>query len=129
MPRPKLRKISLDGAAYLWRIEVAYLGVRTPALRARSTFTVYLKGHKASPARLSFTTIADAQAGAPLHSGYAIAIDDDEPQPLKLNLNEPRHAASMIRLLRELGWQPELRTAFTVEDGNRYLRRLEAAAT
>jgi hypothetical protein len=80
-----------------------------------------LEGHKASPGRLCFTTLADAQAGAPLQSGYAISVDGEQVQ---LNLNQPRHAASMVRLLRELGWDPLLRTPFVVQDANRYLRRL-----
>lgn len=121
MARPKLRRLQLDGARYLWRIEVAYIGVRTPALRARTAFVAYLEGHKAVPGRLCFTTPADAQAGAPLRSGYAITLEGERVQ---LNLNQPRHAAAMIRLLLELGWDPSQRTPFEVQDGQRYLPRL-----
>lgn len=126
MARKKLRNVTVDGATYLWRLETRYVRSANHDLHARTTFVVYLEGYRNSPGRVVFVTLADPMAGAPLKIGYAFALADS--QVVRMNLHEPRHVASIIRMLRKLGWDATSPGLFAVSDGNRHLPELAAAA-
>jgi hypothetical protein len=120
--RAKLRKLVVDESPYLWRVESVYIRTADGSHCARTTFVVYLNGYNTSPARICFTLPADAMMGAPLNSGYQITLDSG--LAARCNLNEPRSAAALVRLLRQLGWAPESGRPYHAEDATELLPRL-----
>jgi hypothetical protein len=96
--------LTVEGKVYLYRLDHAYT---RGAERADYVFHLYEDGYKAAPARLRFSTVADAIAGAPLNSGV-IPVPRTGAGELRLNLNRPRCARVLVCHALERGWKPEL---------------------
>ena len=108
MAKAKLRKIVIDGNAYLWSIKTKYLQKETTYLdyHTQIQFTAYLEGCKVTPVSIHFATWEDAIAGNPLTSAGAG----------EMNLNKPSLAKVLIQGAISKGW--DARTASkTIENG------------
>ena len=108
MPKAKLRRLVVDGVPFLWRLSTSYR--RLPDLdhvdcRSHYSFRVYREGFRNTPAIAEFEAWESPQLGGPLHTGAPIELADaDSP---RVNLNQPRFAAELVRLLLRRGWSPE----------------------
>ena len=108
MPKAKLRRLVVDGVPFLWRLSTSYR--QLPDLghvdyRSHYSFRVYREGFRKAPAIAEFEAWESPQTGGPLHTGAPIDLADGDSA--RVNLNQPRFAAELIRLLLRRGWSPE----------------------
>ena len=108
MSKAKLRKLVVNGVPFLWRLSTGY--ERIPNIdyidhTSHYSFRVYQEGFRNAPAIAAFQAWESAQIGGPLHTGAPIDLGD--PSSPRINLNQPRFAAELIRLLLDRGWAPE----------------------
>lgn len=125
--KKNLRKIVVDGQAYLWKVKHDHKVLPPEPSQApeaygcREVFTAFLAGHGASPLRIRFPD------GPGQSSGYPAAgvVWTAGPAGLTANLNTPRIAAALIRLALSRGWNPgQSRTPLVMDDGFFLLKEL-----
>lgn len=113
MKHPKLRRIVVDGADYLFGRRHRHDAASPPEQLCQEIFTAYLEGHKRSPLRVWFTAGPGRGAGYPERGVVWLATPGGW-----LNLNTPGEAANVIRRARASGWDPvNGRGPFVIEDG------------
>jgi hypothetical protein len=125
MARKKLRSITVDGRAYLWRFQPGYEKTADAGYRCRDVFVAYSKSATACPLRILFDPRYCPLTGGPLWCGAKINLEDAGSPAV--NLNMPNMAAVLIRACLKRGWQPEQqRVPHVVIDGVKLLYDLKA---
>jgi hypothetical protein len=115
----RLRRLSVSGAAYLWKV----VSARARDGRSSIALTVYRDGRKLAPLTITFETWDDPVVGNPLNSGWRIPDAIGEVQPL--SLHHPRIVAELIGAALAAGWSPETaRRALRIDDGLALLSQL-----
>lgn len=120
MGKRKLRRLVVDGEPFLWRLSTGYQ--RVPNIdhvdyTSLYTFEAYREGFRNARATAEFEAWESPGAGGPLHTGSALELGD--PSSPHINLNRPRFAAELIRLLLRRGWRPHSATRPFVWRGER----------
>ena len=106
--KAKLRRLIVDGIPFLWNLRTSYQRVANVDYvdyTSLYSFRVYLEGCRSAPAIATFQAWESAHTGGPLHTGLPVDLRD--PDSPRINLNQPRFAAQLIRLLKRRGWTPE----------------------
>ena len=98
----------MDTIPFLWRLRTSYQRVADVDYvdyTSFYSFRAYREGCRRAPAIVTFEAWESAYTGGPLHTGLPIDLRDSRSP--RINLNQPRFAAELIRLLLRRGWAPE----------------------
>lgn len=126
MSSPVLRKLTIDGRIYLWKVhhrhqELCSDGER----RCTEVFTAFQREFGRRPVRVLFPSTGEHGPGYPGERG--VVVDYRSPSR-QVNLNRPRLAALLIELSLDVGWSPAVsRAEFVVQNGFHLLREHPAA--
>ena len=116
----KLRKIIVDGTAYLWAFNPGYIKPEPskPDYLCNDQFVAFAEGYRRYLVHIRFTTRECPISGGPLRHGGPLLLDDLES--LQANLHTPKWAAILIRLALSQGWRPQS-SPMTLENGTALL--------
>ena len=115
-----LRKITVDGVAYGWRVTHRHRP-NSPGKVCVDQFAAFRQGTSRAPLRIYF--LAGLAGGPEYIQRHGVVEIRDSPMTLNLNLHKPKTAAALIRRAVALGWSME---PMIVEDGFSFVSALPA---
>lgn len=124
----QLRKLSIDGRIYLWKVhhrhrELLANGER----RYAEMLTAFQREFGRRPVRVLFPATTEHGPGHP--EGRGVVVDYEAPSRV-INLNRPRIARLLIELSIGPGWTPaHLRGEVVVQNGFTFCARIRWSST